>query len=90
LASAASQSHQFYFEPHQAIADVVAIKCSGSTSPAWSSFAHALVMAIQAFQNASHRGGLLGAAATFVVIGGAMIVLARGSNQSSENQQRRC
>jgi len=45
---------------------------------AWSSFAHALVMAIQAFQNASNRGGLLGAAATFVVIGVALIVLAPG------------
>jgi hypothetical protein len=56
---------------------------------AWSSFAHALVMVIQAFKNASNRVGLLGAAATFVVIGGALIALAQGSNQSSENQQRR-
>jgi hypothetical protein len=52
---------------------------------AWSSFAHALVMAIQAFQNASNRGGLLGAAATFVVIGGALIVLAPGK-QSVERK----
>jgi hypothetical protein len=43
---------------------------------AWSSFAHATVMAVQAFQNASARGGLLGAAAAFVVIGVALIVLA--------------
>jgi hypothetical protein len=43
---------------------------------AWSSFAHAAVMAVQAFHNASARGGLLGAAATFVVIGVALIALA--------------
>ena len=52
---------------------------------AWSSFAHALVMAIQAFQNASNRGGLLGAAATFVVIGGVLIALAPGK-QSVERE----
>jgi triacylglycerol esterase/lipase EstA (alpha/beta hydrolase family) len=45
---------------------------------AWSSIAHATVMTVQAFQNASHRGGLLGASATFVVIGAALIVLAPG------------
>jgi hypothetical protein len=45
---------------------------------AWSSFAHAAVMVVQAFQNASHRGGLLGAAATFIVIGVALIALAPG------------
>ena len=43
---------------------------------AWSSFAHATVMAVQAFQNASARGGLLGAAAAFVVIGVTLIALA--------------
>ena len=43
---------------------------------AWSSFAHATVMAVQAFQNASARGGLLGAAAAAAVIGVALIVLA--------------
>src|ERR1700674_35726 len=37
---------------------------------AWSSFAHAGVMAVQAFQNASARGGLLGAAAASAVICG--------------------
>jgi hypothetical protein len=52
---------------------------------AWSSFAHALVMAVQAFQNVSNRGGLLGAAATFVVIGVVLIVLAPGK-QSVERQ----
>ena len=43
---------------------------------AWSSFAHATVMAVQAFHNARARGGLLGAAATFVVIGVTLIALA--------------
>jgi hypothetical protein len=43
---------------------------------AWSSFAHAAVMAVQAFQNASARGGLLGAAAASAVIGVALIALA--------------
>jgi hypothetical protein len=43
---------------------------------AWSSFAHATVMAVQAFQNASPRGGLLGAAAAFAVIGITLITLA--------------
>ena len=43
---------------------------------AWSSFAHGTVMAVQAFQNASARGGLLGAAAASAVIGVALIVLA--------------
>jgi hypothetical protein len=42
---------------------------------AWSSFAHAAVMAVQAFRNVIPRGELLGVAA-LVVIGGAMIVLA--------------
>ena len=45
---------------------------------AWSSIAHGTVMTVHAFHNASHRGGLLGAAATFVVIGVALIVLAPG------------
>ena len=42
---------------------------------AWSSFAHATVMTVQAFQNASDRELLLGVAA-LVVIGVALIVLA--------------
>src|SRR5713101_7422810 len=42
---------------------------------AWSSFAHAAVMAVQAFRNLIPRGELLGVAA-LVVIGVALIVLA--------------
>ncbi len=43
---------------------------------AWSSFAHGAVMAVQAFQNASERGELLGAVALFGIIGVAVTVLA--------------
>jgi type II secretory pathway component PulM len=43
---------------------------------AWSSFAHAAVMTVQAFQTASERGHLLGGVAALVVIGVALIVLA--------------
>ena len=42
---------------------------------AWSSFAHAAVMALQAYQKMIERGELLGVAA-LVVIGVALIVLA--------------
>ena len=42
---------------------------------AWSSFAHAAVMAVMAVRLASERGGLLGAAAVFSVIGLALIAL---------------
>ena len=42
---------------------------------AWSSFAHAALMAVQAFQNVIKRGELWGVAA-LVIIGIAMIVLA--------------
>jgi hypothetical protein len=42
---------------------------------AWSSFAHAALMAVQAFRNLIARGELLGVAALFV-IGIALIVLA--------------
>ena len=42
---------------------------------AWSSFAHATVMAVMAFQNASDRG-LLWGSAVLVVIGVALLVLA--------------
>ena len=52
---------------------------------AWSSIAHATVMTVQAFQNASNRRGLLGAAATFVVIGLALSALAPGK-QSVERE----
>jgi uncharacterized membrane protein SirB2 len=43
---------------------------------AWSSFAHAAVMAVQAFQISSGRGGFLGAVALFGIIGVLLIVLA--------------
>ena len=43
--------------------------------PAWSSFAHAAVMAVMAFQKADYRGDLWGVAA-LVIIGVALIVLA--------------
>jgi hypothetical protein len=42
---------------------------------AWSSFAHAALMAVQAFRNLIPRGELLGVAA-LVIIGGALTVLA--------------
>lgn len=42
---------------------------------AWSSFAHALVMAMQAFRNVIPRGELLGVA-SLVVIGAALLALA--------------
>ena len=43
---------------------------------AWSSFAHGAVMVIMSFQDASERAGLLGAAAFFVILGVALILLA--------------
>jgi hypothetical protein len=43
---------------------------------AWSSFAHASVMAVMALHLASERGGLLIAGAVFSIIGAALIVLA--------------
>ncbi len=43
---------------------------------AWSSFAHAAVMAIQAFQIASERGVLLVAVAALGIVGVALIALA--------------
>ena len=43
---------------------------------AWSSFAHASVMAVQALHNVGERGHLLGGGLAFVVIGVALIVLA--------------
>jgi hypothetical protein len=49
---------------------------------AWSSFAHAAVMAVMAAQNADYRGDLWGSAA-LVIIGVALIVLAP-AKQSSE------
>jgi len=43
---------------------------------AWSSFAHATVMAVQAFQTPSGRGGFLSAVALFGAIGVLLILLA--------------
>jgi hypothetical protein len=50
---------------------------------AWSSFAHAAVMAVMAVHLASERGGLLIAGAVFSVIAAALIVLAP-AKQSGE------
>jgi hypothetical protein len=49
---------------------------------AWSSFAHAALMAVQAFRNLIARGELMGVAA-LVIIGVALIALAPGK-QSGE------
>jgi hypothetical protein len=49
---------------------------------AWSSFAHAAVMAMLAFQIASERGGFLGGSAVLVVIGVALTVLAPAKQSS--------
>ena len=43
---------------------------------AWSSFAHAAVMAVQALHDASERGHLLGGGAGLVVIGVVLVALA--------------
>ena len=43
---------------------------------AWSSFAHAAVMGVQALHDASERGHLLGGSAGLVVIGVTLIALA--------------
>ena len=43
---------------------------------AWSSFAHAAVMAVMAIHIASARGGLLVAGAVFSVIGAVLVALA--------------
>jgi len=50
---------------------------------AWSSFAHAAVMAIQAFQIASERGELLVAVALLGIVGVALVALAP-AKQSAE------
>src|SRR6267142_1303884 len=49
---------------------------------AWSSFAHAAVMAVMAVRLANERGGLLCAAAVFSLIGAVLIVL--GPKHSGE------
>jgi len=43
---------------------------------AWSSLVHAAIMAVQAFQNASERGHLMGDVPALVIVGVALIVLA--------------
>ena len=43
---------------------------------AWSSFAHAAVMAVQSLHDVAERGHLLGGALAFAVIGAALVVLA--------------
>jgi sterol desaturase/sphingolipid hydroxylase (fatty acid hydroxylase superfamily) len=43
---------------------------------AWSSLVHAAIMAMQAFQNASERGHLMGDIPALVVVGVALILLA--------------
>lgn len=43
---------------------------------AWSSLVHAGIMAVQAFQNVSERGHLLGDVPALVIVGIALIVLA--------------
>ena len=50
---------------------------------AWSSFAHAAVMAVMAFQKADERGELLIAVAVLGIVGAAMIMLAP-AKQSGE------
>ena len=50
---------------------------------AWSSFAHAAVMAVQAFQISSGRGGFLSAVTLFGIIGLLLILLAP-AKQSGE------
>jgi hypothetical protein len=53
---------------------------------AWSSFAHAALMALQAFRNLIPRGELLGVAA-LVIIGVDLIALARESSQENCDPQ---
>ena len=53
---------------------------------AWSSFAHAALMAVQAFRNLVPRGELLGVA-VLVIIGVALIVLAPESSQRGWDPQ---
>lgn len=50
---------------------------------AWSSLVHAAIMAVQAFQNPSERGHLLGDIPALVVVGVALIVLGP-AKQSTE------
>jgi hypothetical protein len=43
---------------------------------AWSSLVHAVIMAVQAFQNAGERGHLLGDIPALIIVGVALIALA--------------
>jgi hypothetical protein len=52
---------------------------------AWSSFAHAVTMSILGLEIASQRVGFLVGSAVLVVIGVALIALARRSRQSSDH-----
>ena len=54
---------------------------------AWSSFAHAAVMAVMAFQKPDERGGFLGGVAALAIIGVALIVLAPESSQASGHRR---
>jgi hypothetical protein len=49
---------------------------------AWSSLVHAAIMAVQAFQNASERGHLLGDMPALVLVGVALIALAPAKQPS--------
>ncbi|HEY4842037.1 MAG TPA: DUF6632 domain-containing protein [Terriglobales bacterium] len=43
---------------------------------AWSSLVHAVIMAVQAFQNAGERGHLMGDIPALIIVGVALIALA--------------
>lgn len=51
---------------------------------AWSSFAHATVMAVMAFQNASERAGFLTGSAILVVIGAVLLALAPAKQSAQQ------
>jgi hypothetical protein len=57
---------------------------------AWSSFAHAAVMATLAIQNTAERGGFLVAVAVLVIIGVALIVLSSGKTVRRAGIGSRC
>ena len=51
---------------------------------AWSSFAHAAVMAMQSFRDVSERVHLLGGSGALVIIGVALIALSSGKQYARE------
>jgi hypothetical protein len=55
---------------------------------AWSSLVHAVIMAIQAFNNAGERGHLLGDIPALIVVGVVLIVLAPAKESRGGHQQR--